>query len=129
MNGVSEQTTLSLYGWCADVLIPAASVAFFGEALLGLDQHLVEDFHKFDEDSWMLTYRYPRFLARKVHHCKERNTGAFTRYFQLPPTDRPGACYYVESLEGRQRKAGMRDRDIAITVQLFYWVSVGNPGH
>ncbi|KAL8714506.1 MAG: hypothetical protein Q9225_006547 [Loekoesia sp. 1 TL-2023] len=126
VKGASRETTLSLYGLCADVLVPAASVAFFGEALLRVGQHLIEDFHAFDEDSWMLTYRYPRFLARKMHQSKESNTDTFTRYFQLPPRDRPGACHYVKSLEARQRKAGMGDRDIAISIQLFYWVTNAN---
>ncbi|KAI4175931.1 MAG: hypothetical protein LQ346_007981, partial [Caloplaca aetnensis] len=126
IRGQSERTVRSLYDWCADVLVPAASVAFFGEALLGMNPELVDDFHAFDEDSWMLTYRYPHLLARKMHHGREANTRAFTRYFELALEDRPGACYYVKSFESRQRQAGMKARDIAITIQLFYWVTNAN---
>ena len=72
----------------------------------------------------MLTYRYPPFLARKMYAGKDSNTATFTRYFQLPSDDRADACYYVRSLEARQREAGMKDRDIAISAQLFYWVYV-----
>ena len=118
----SEQISLSLYEWCVGVLIPAASVAFFGESLLRIDKSLIEDFRAFDEDSWMLTYRYPRVLARKMYRGKDRNTRTFTRYYALPPNERSGACFYVRSLEARQRAVGMTDRDIAISTQLFYWV-------
>ncbi|KAL8754753.1 MAG: hypothetical protein Q9199_004124 [Rusavskia elegans] len=88
-RGASKQARLSLYDLCSDVLVPAASVALFGEALLRTSSTFVEDFHAFDEDSWMLTYQYPRLLARKMHQAKERNTDALTRYFQLPLEDRP----------------------------------------
>ena len=117
-----KQVVLSLYDWCADVLVPAASVAFFGVALLRVDENLIRDWHDFDDDSWMLTYKYPRFLARKMYAGKDKNSEAFTRYFQLPPSERQDACYYVKSLEARQREQGMADRDIAVSIQLFYWV-------
>ena len=118
----SKEVLLSLYDWCADVLIPAASIAFFGKALLEIDENLIKDFHDFDDDSWMLTYKYPRFLARKMYAGKDKNLDAFTRYYQLPPSERTGACYYVTSLEACQREHGMADRDIAVSIQLFYWV-------
>ncbi|KAI4106120.1 MAG: hypothetical protein LQ339_003117 [Xanthoria mediterranea] len=63
---------------------------------------------------------------RKMHQAMERNTNAFTRYFQLPLEDRPGACYYVKSFEALQREASMNNRDLAITIHLFYWVTNAN---
>ncbi|KAL9588474.1 MAG: hypothetical protein Q9203_002714 [Teloschistes exilis] len=125
-RGAPAQVTLSLYDWCAHVLVPAASEAFFGEAMLRINQNLIEDFLAFDEDSWMLTYRYPRFLARKMYHGMQGNTDAFTRYFGLPLEERSDACHYVTSFEARERSAAMSDRDVAITIQLFYWVTNAN---
>lgn len=103
-------------------LIPAASVAFFGEALLKIDEDFIKSFHAFDEDSWMLTYHYPRLFARNMYEGKDKNTETLTRYFELATNDRPGSCFYMSSLEARQRTAGMKDRDIAISMQLIYWV-------
>ncbi|KAL9028823.1 MAG: hypothetical protein Q9196_002851 [Gyalolechia fulgens] len=94
-----QPRTVSLYRWCADVMVPAATIAFFGEALLRVDPQLLSDFHAFDEDSWMLTYRYPAFLARKMSQGRQKNKEAFTRYFELSPKDRPGACHYPVTLE------------------------------
>ena len=113
---------VSLYNWCADVLVNSASEGFFGPALLKTDPNLIQDFHSFDDDSWMLTYRYPRFLARKLYTSLDKNTAAFTRYVQLPHPERPGACYYVYTTEAKLREAGLADRDIAIALQMFYWV-------
>ncbi|KAL9594859.1 MAG: hypothetical protein Q9219_006794 [cf. Caloplaca sp. 3 TL-2023] len=75
----AEKKTLSLYRLCAEVMIPAATNAFFGEALLRHDPQLIEKFLAFDEDSWMITYRYPSFLARKMHRAREMHTQTFTR--------------------------------------------------
>ena len=122
IRGVGEQKVVSLYKLCAGVLVPATTVAFFGDALLGVDENFINDFHAFDENSWMRTYRYPRLLARKMYHGKDMNTDTFTKYFQLPLSDRPGACHYVRSLEAHQREAAMPVRDIAIAIQLFFWV-------
>ncbi|KAI4143130.1 MAG: hypothetical protein L6R39_004687 [Caloplaca ligustica] len=46
-----RQVTLSLCHWCAAVLVPPASVAFFGPALLRINKQLIEDFHALNEDS------------------------------------------------------------------------------
>lgn len=46
-----QRRALSLYSLCTDVLVPAASVAFFGKAVLRINPHLVSDFLAFDEDS------------------------------------------------------------------------------
>ena len=122
MRDSDGHATLSLYEWCAHVLVPAASVVFFGDSLLRIDENLIKDFHDFDDDSWMLTYKYPRFLAGKMYAGKDNNTATFTRYFEQPPSERQDACYYVRSLEARQREQNMANRDIAISMQLFYWV-------
>ncbi|KAL8652125.1 MAG: hypothetical protein Q9210_002876 [Variospora velana] len=120
-NTSDHQTVRSLYDWCADVLVPAASIAFFGEALLRIEPNLIDDFHAFDEDSWMLTYRYPRLLARNMHRGREANMKAFTRYFELAPEDRTGACHYVKSFESLQRQAGMKETN-ANAFKICFWL-------
>ncbi|KAL8938263.1 MAG: hypothetical protein Q9211_003292 [Gyalolechia sp. 1 TL-2023] len=121
-----QPRTVSLYRWCADVMVPAATIAFFGEALLRVDPQLLSDFHAFDEDSWMLTYRYPAFLARKMSQGRQKNKEAFTRYFELSPKDRPGACHYVRAFEARLREVAMASSDMAVSFQLFFWVLNAN---
>ena len=113
---------LPLYKWCADVLVNAATRAFFGESLLRDNPELLQDFYAFDDDSWMLTYQYPRFLARNLHSAKTNITNAFTRYYQLPLEERSRACYHVRMQEARQREAALGERDMAIITQMFYWV-------
>ncbi|KAL8824662.1 MAG: hypothetical protein Q9191_004900 [Dirinaria sp. TL-2023a] len=122
----TAERTVSLFDWCTDVLVPAASEGFFGPAILELNPNFVEDFLRFDENSWILTYRYPRFLAHKFYQSLDRNTVAFMRYLKVPNTERRSACYHVHTTEAKLRQAGLVDRDIAIVLQMFHWVTNAN---
>ena len=108
---------VSLRNWCANVFGEATGAAFFGKALLELNPRLLEDFHTFDSDSWMVLYRYPRVFARPVYAAMERVTQAFTRFFELPIEKRTTMCHYLKTVEVKQRRAGMSNRDIAIAAQ------------
>ena len=97
--------------------------AFFGNVLLELDPNLLNDFHQFDANSWMLLYQYPRPLAKPMFRAHDNGAEAFTRYFQLPATERK-PCHYIKTVEAKQRKAEMSDRDIDIVAQGMFWTYV-----
>ncbi len=117
----TEKKVVSLRNWCADVLDLATVQAFFGMTLLELNPDLLDDFHIFDFNSWMLLYQYPRMFAKPMYESMERGTRAFTRYFELPVEKRSEACHYIRMVEAKQRSAGMTDRDIAIAGHMFFW--------
>ena len=71
----------------------------------------------FDSESWKLTFQLPPLLARRMHIAKDKGRGAFIRYFQLPAEKRPGTCYYLRTVEAKQRQAGMNGRDFGIAAQ------------
>ena len=112
---------VSLRHWCAEVLGTAALVALFGEIIVDIEPRLLEVFGTFDSDSWMLTYKYPRFLGKEMHAAKDAQREAFMKYFKLRPEERKDAGYYIRTVEAKQRKAGMTDWDIATTAQMFFW--------
>ena len=109
---------------CRYIYIPAAPVAFFGDAFLTVDKILMNGPRTFDENSWMLTYRYPRRFTREVYRSKDKTTETLTKYFQLPGEARLGACHYIRSMKTLQRESGISARDIAVSMQLFNWVWV-----
>jgi len=115
---------ISLKQWCGDVLLEAATKAFFGNALLKLQPDLFRDFFTFDDNSWMLMYRYPRFLAKDMHKAKDAAINALTKYFELPRAKRQGEAWFVRTLELEQRSLGIGDRDIATLILMVYWVYV-----
>ncbi len=117
----NERPVVSLRHWCAEVLGTAALVAWFGENIMDIEPRLLEYFAVFDTDSWMLTYKYPRFLGKEMHAAKDVQREAFMKYFKLRPEERKDAGYYIRTVEAKQRKAGMTDWDIATTAQMFFW--------
>ena len=109
---------LSLKGWCGDVLLNAATRAFFGEALLETAPDIFRHFFLFDDNSWTLLYRYPRFLARDMYDGKEATVAALTRYFELPEARRRDSSYFVQTTEMAQRDLDISNRDKA---KFFSW--------
>ncbi|KAI9879019.1 MAG: hypothetical protein M1830_009818 [Pleopsidium flavum] len=122
----SSWKELSLVDWCGDVLLNAATRAFFGEKLLEIEPNLLRDFFDFDNNSWMLMYRYPPFLAKEMNRAKTRAIDGLTAYFALPKDQRTGEAWFVRTLEAEQRKLGIGDRDIATLILMVYWVVNSN---
>ena len=120
------QVEISLKGWCSDVLLEAATRAFFGDALLEIEPDLFRHFFTFDDNSWMLLYKYPRFLARHMYNAKDAAVHALTQYFKLPRDKREGETWFVRTLESEQRSLGIDDRDIANLMMMVYWVYVNS---
>lgn len=121
IQALPGKKVVSIRNWCADVLGQATTQAFFGSILLEHNSQLLEDFHTFDSNSWKFLYRYPRAFAKPMFEAIEKGTEAFTRYFQLPTEKRNQMCHYVKTVEAKQRRAGMSDRDIAISAQGLFW--------
>ncbi|MCJ1377230.1 hypothetical protein MMC17_000322 [Xylographa soralifera] len=125
VGSFTNQKVVSLRKWCEDVLGHATIEAFFGNVLLELEPSLLDDFHQFDANSWMLLYQYPRPLARPMFRALDKGAEAFTRYFQLLATQRQ-PCHYIKTVEAKQRKAEMSDRDIGIAAQGLFWSANAN---
>ncbi|MCJ1288255.1 hypothetical protein MMC26_007610 [Xylographa opegraphella] len=121
----TDQKVVSVRKWCEYVLGHATVEAFFGNVLLELEPSLLDDFHQFDANSWMLLYQYPRPLAGPMFSALDKGAEAFTRYFQLPATKRQ-PCHYIKTVEAKQRKAEMSDRDIGIAAQGLFWSANAN---
>ncbi|KAK8131988.1 cytochrome P450 oxidoreductase [Apiospora kogelbergensis] len=117
---------VSLKGWCSTVLLEAATDAFFGDAFLKMAPNLLNDFFDFDDNSWMLMYRYPRVLARNMYQSKQNAIDYLTAYLDLSLEDRPGAAWFVTTMEEEQRALGIQSRDIATLLMMVYWVVNSN---
>ena len=113
---------LSLKKWCGDVLLNAATEAFFGKSLLAVAPDVFSSFFAFDDDSWMLLYNYPRFLARDMYRGKDASVAALTKYFELPEEFREDRAFFVRTLEQGLRDLDIDDQDIAKAFLMMYWV-------
>ena len=114
--------TISLLGWCREVLLESATRAFFGDRLLQIDPNLFHSFFKFDASSWKLNYGYPRALSKDMYAARDTIITALEIYFKLPKSERPGASFLINSFETEMRRLEIDDKDIAALVMPVYWV-------
>jgi hypothetical protein len=122
LENLGERRTVSLKNWCANVIVGSASTAFFGETLLKSHTSLLKDFLHYDDNSWMLMFRYPRFLAPAMYRSMDRAIEAFSKYFEMPREERPGASWFVKALEEEKKAINMDNWDMGVLVFMSYWV-------
>jgi hypothetical protein len=116
--------TLSLLEWCRAAVLPSATTAVWGERLLQLQPNLMETFVTFDNESWKLTYKLPRFMAKEVHDAKDEIRATFEKYLALPIHQRRGEAWFIRNLETKLRELGIRESDIAAMLVPPIWVYV-----
>lgn len=119
-----ESYRVSLAQWTRDALLGVATRAFFGEALLRQEPHLLENFFDFDDLSWKLSYKVPRPWSNDMHRLRLATQSALTRYFEMPLQFRDDACWLVKSLEYEMRMRNVGSEDIAVYLLMIYWVYV-----
>ncbi|KAI4207764.1 MAG: hypothetical protein LQ348_000460 [Seirophora lacunosa] len=121
-----NEKTLSLLLWCQSTLLSSVTNAVFGPKLLQLEPALLRSFVTFDDNSWKLTYKLPRFIAQEVYDGKDHIISAFKKYFALPASEREGRSWVVQMLESEMRGIGVREQDMAALFVMPFWVINSN---
>ena len=116
-----NHVTISLHSWCLEVLVKAATNAFFGDRLLQMDPMLPQSFNEFDKSSWMLLYQVPKAVSSRMTSPLAKNIESLTEYFRLPKVERPGASWFNQTLEAEQRQLGISEEDVAKLMMLIHW--------
>ena len=93
---------------------------FLGDALFGLDPNLRQDLVDFDDNNWMVWYKWPNASLMKTPKARVLRT--FEMFLRLPKEKRLGAAWIIETMEDSQRQLGMRDSDIAAVIMKLLWV-------
>lgn len=122
LSASARTKKVSLLGWCRTVLLDAATSSFFGDRLLQINPDLVQNFFDFDDNSWQLTYKLPRFLCKEMYAAKKAIVDTLTQHFQLAKEERPGAAWLIRNLEAEMKNVGIGEPDIATFVTMIYWV-------
>lgn len=121
LSSNADAKVVSLHCWCRDVLIGAQSQAFFGEYLRELEPHLTTIYDEWDINSWMVTYRYPEFLAQAAIAPRNRLIKTLTRYLDSPREKRSGGVPFVNELEDEEGQAGLSHDDSARILLIILW--------
>lgn len=127
LSSQDDSKTLSLLGWCRETLLESVTTAVFGEKLSQLNPDLMKTFVTFDDDSWKMNYKLPRFLCEEMHTARETILATFQKYFALPPHERGGESWLVRTIETEMRKIEVPESDIAALFAMPFWVYVPKP--
>ena len=122
-----SKKVVSLQAWCMNTLIDVASRSVFGDYLLEVEPSLPEIFQSWDENSWMITYQYPAFLASAATKPRDRLIQAFTHYLETPREERGKTGYFVNEEEDEERHAGLSTKDSAKLMMIISWAWVRIP--
>lgn len=98
--------TVSLWKWCAHVLVETSMHAFFGSSFLQLSPEFVADYLRFDEDYWRLKAKSPKAAAI----TKEKCVSALLRWLDRPELERRDACWMVTKVEQEFLNMGICDK-------------------
>ena len=111
---------LSLKRCCADLVIGASQMAYFGERLSEIDPNLAQKFIEFDSRSWQLLYHFPRLISKGMYAAKDRIIDDLTAYFETPG-ERTDAAWVTQLLEREMRALGFTTREMGTLMMLQYW--------
>ena len=121
-NRAENSKTLSLLEWTSDVLLKSVIRAFFGDRLLQMDPQLLQNFAAFDKESWKLTYKLPRGVAKDTYDAMDKMVRSVEAYLQLPQNQRSEATWLIKKLEVEAGKANIDVHDLAAMITSLVWV-------
>lgn len=113
---------VSLLDWTRDVLLKAVTEAFFGDQLMKLEPQLLDYFTAFDDESWKLTYKYPRQASKNMYQAKDNMVAAIEKYLRLPKDQRPEQAWLIGKLEAETDNVGIDTHDLAAMITSLLWV-------
>lgn len=101
-----EEKDVSLFIWCREVTIKAATKNYFDEALLQIEPNLSEFFSEFEEESIKLLATSPLIPLNFEAAAKWKGIRVFKAYFNLLKAQRLGEAQFVCDLETEYRSLG-----------------------
>ena len=121
LSSNADTKIVSLHCWCRDVLIEAQNRAWFGEYIRQLEPRMTVLFDHWDINSWMITYKYPPFMAKAATRPRDQLIKILTRYLDTPREKRSGGVPFVNELEDEERHAGLSSEDSARIMFIILW--------
>jgi hypothetical protein len=112
---------VSLLDLCVDLFITEETKAYFGPAILEQSPDLAKSFMTWEYVNWKFIYLIPNMFARDMLASKAYMTSAFTNYYRLPRSERPGSISFVDGLEDMLREIGLTDDELGQFTLLHYW--------
>ncbi|KAF2643894.1 cytochrome P450 [Massarina eburnea CBS 473.64] len=111
---------LDLSRFTREVLVGAATRAFFGTKLFEIEPDFVELYCAFDAESWKLWFKWP--FAKGMWRNKAKVEEALRTWIRLPREEREGMSYIVDMVEQSQKAVGTSEDDLVKIMNLLVFV-------
>lgn len=114
--------TLSLWRWTRSTFIESISRGLFGDVIFELEPNLVEVFAAFDDNSWKMMHKYPKYAAPEVYDSLDKLNVMFQKYLQFPDEKRRDRAWVLRGLESKFKEFNLEGRDLAFCFVMPFWV-------
>ena len=112
---------LSLKTFCRGKIIDMITEYMFGNVLFQIEPSITEHMIQFNDDAWMVIFRYPEFMTPKLTRSRRKLEEAFRRYIQLPKDLRADEMWGMQNIIASQEQVGIREKDRIALLLLVYW--------
>ena len=122
VNESIDGKVISLHAWARHTILEAMTMSLYGESFLEIDPTFLNTFHRFDSESWKLTFKIPSMFAKEMLMGKRQLQHTFDKYYETSASQRADACWMSKSLEAELRAEGHSTKDVSTYLLLLYWV-------
>lgn len=120
----TDSKTISLKKFTQHTILHCSTSTFFGTKLLQVAPSFAQDYSEFEEESWKIFYRLPKFLVKKAHRAKEKAIGGLVQYLSLPEEERSELAWIFRTMNSELQYLSLPPRDIAGIIMIIVWASV-----
>ena len=113
--------SVSLKDFCGRIMVEALTRTLFGNGIFDVEPNIVQYIIDFNQDAWMLVFKYPQPAGSKLNRARDMLLNAFVAYMQGPPEVRSGPAWLIEIVMKQYESLDVRDEDRAALTLMIYW--------
>ncbi|KAL8725328.1 MAG: hypothetical protein Q9166_007434 [cf. Caloplaca sp. 2 TL-2023] len=123
----SPTGVLSLKDFCASVLVDSLTRTLFGEHIRCLEPNIVQCLLEFNDDAWMLVFKYPQSANSKLNVARNKILKGFEKYLDSPENVRLGKSWLIDEVMKMLSSVDINNDDRAAMLLMIYWAANINP--
>ncbi|KAK8026494.1 cytochrome P450 [Apiospora marii] len=117
---------ISLYSLCRAVMVDAVVRSMFGGHLHDIEPDIVNHMLGFNDNAWMVFFRYPDFFGLPVTGPRNKIMSALRTFVQLPEDERSEQSWAVQNIIAAQNIVGIDLQAQASVLLLILWAANSN---
>ena len=113
--------SVSLKRFSRHTVSHCSTSTFFGSKLLQVAPSFLKDYEDFEEESWKIFYRLPKFFIKKSHRAKAKAIDGLVQYLSLPEEERSELTWIFRTMNIELTYLSLPPRDVAGIIMLIIW--------